>query len=216
MNYPVIELVLVSASLMVTLACTALIYIIWRRGSERLDQLSSSGALLVKASCHNTKQLRELETSVRHVHDNGLETLAFQKKANDHQRVLLASLNLQTQRIADMLARSGGGTPPARRETVTSQRPAAVAAIAPGATRSRVIGGASDQPVGVVPLETWIARSRNAERPREVARNQPAGTVELMSQRFDRFIDEIGRTAEQAVREQDVSSARPARVAANG
>jgi len=216
MNFPIIELALVSASLMVTLACTALIYIIWRRGSERLDQLSSSGALLVKASCHNTKQLRELETSVRHVHENGLETLAFQKKANDHQRVLLASLNLQTQRIADMLVTSGGGTPPAARETVANHRPVAVAAIAPGTTRSRVIGGTSDQPVGVVPLEAWISRSRNAERTSEAPRRQPAGAVELMSQRFDRFVDEIGRTAEQAVREQDVSAARPVRVAANG
>ena len=129
-----------------------------RKTASRLEALSDTVSILVKTSYQNSKQLRDSGDLLRNVHTTGLEALAFQRKAHDHQRVLMASLNRQATQISQMLGvpETGQGTSGGQKQPATPQ--AAKLPRRAGFRMAPVIGNGQAQRVGTVPLASLLAQ----------------------------------------------------------
>lgn len=59
--------------------------------------------LMLKAMVKSTQDMRVFDTKINLVQETGMQSLTFQKKAFDHQRILVLSMNQQLKSIQKML-----------------------------------------------------------------------------------------------------------------
>lgn len=129
-----------------------------RRTASRLEALSDTVSILVKTNYHNSKQLRESGDLLKNVHQTGLESLAFQRKAHDHQRVLMASLNRQAAQIGQMLGAPEQGRETNGQERRATSQPASRLPRRAGFRMAPVLGAGQTGRVGTVPLASLLSK----------------------------------------------------------
>ena len=59
--------------------------------------------LMLKALVKSTQDMRSFDTKINLVQETGMQSLTFQKKAFDHNRILVLSMNQQLKSIQKML-----------------------------------------------------------------------------------------------------------------
>ena len=155
----IIEQLLLVAILAVAATGLALTIRARRKTASRLEALSDTVSILIKTSYHNSKQLRESGDLLKNVHSTSLESLAFQRKAHDHQRVLMASLSRQAAQIGQML---GGAENVAEAQggdlRAASDQPVKLPRRA-GFRMAPVIGNGQARRVGTVPLASLLTKA---------------------------------------------------------
>lgn len=79
--------------------------------------------LMLKALVKSTQDMRSFDSKINLVQETGMQSLAFQKKAFDHNRILVLSMNQQLKSINKMLGQgsqnSSGQSANTLRENVT-------------------------------------------------------------------------------------------------
>lgn len=82
--------------------------------------------LMLKAMVKSTQDMRTFDTKIDLVQETGMQSLNFQKKAFDHQRILVLSMNQQLKSIHKMLGNgaesSNGNSANTVRENVHLRR----------------------------------------------------------------------------------------------
>lgn len=96
-----IMFLMLAASLGVACAVGFLIY----RLSKDNQRQSN---LILKALVKSMQDMRSFENKINLVQETGMQSLTFQKKAFDHQRILVLSMNQQLKSIQNMLGNGSG------------------------------------------------------------------------------------------------------------
>ena len=178
----IIEPILLVAILAIAATGLVLAINMRRKTASRLEALSDTMSILIKTSYHNSKQIRESGDLLKNVHTTGLETLAFQRKAHDHQRVLMASLSRQATQISQMLGGTDAiGNASGQQARADAPQPAKLPRRA-GFRMAPVIGTGKAKRIGTVPFASLLGKQevRGVEAVAAVRKNANVVAVEQL------------------------------------
>ena len=178
----IIEPILLVAILAIAATGLVLAINMRRKTASRLEALSDTMSILIKTSYHNSKQIRESGDLLKNVHTTGLETLAFQRKAHDHQRVLMASLSRQATQISQMLGGTDAiGNASGQQARTDVPQPAKLPRRA-GFRMAPVIGTGKAKRIGTVPFASLLGKQevRGVEAVATVRKNANVVAVEQL------------------------------------
>ena len=178
----IIEPILLVAILAIAATGLVLAINMRRKTASRLEALSDTMSILIKTSYHNSKQIRESGDLLKNVHTTGLETLAFQRKAHDHQRVLMASLSRQATQISQMLGGTDAiGNASGQQARADAPQPARLPRRA-GFRMAPVIGTGNAKRIGTVPFASLLGKQevRGVEAVAAVRKNANVVAVEQL------------------------------------
>ncbi|MCB1421776.1 MAG: hypothetical protein KDJ69_04780 [Nitratireductor sp.] len=178
----IIEQLLLVAILAIAATGLVLAINVRRKTASRLEALSDTMSILIKTSYHNSKQIRESGDLLKNVHTAGLETLAFQRKSHDHQRVLMASLSRQATQISQMLGGTdANGIASGQQAKADEPQPARLPRRA-GFRMAPVIGTGKAKRIGTVPFASLVGKQevRSVEADAPVKRNANVVAVEQL------------------------------------
>ena len=178
----IIEPILLVAILAIAATGLVLAINMRRKTASRLEALSDTMSILIKTSYHNSKQIRESGDLLKNVHTTGLETLAFQRKAHDHQRVLMASLSRQATQISQMLGGTDAiGNASGQQARADAPQPAKLPRRA-GFRMAPVIGTGKAKRIGTVPFASLLGKQevRGVEAVATVRKNANVVAVEQL------------------------------------
>lgn len=156
----IIEPLLLVAILAVAATGLVLAISVRRKTASRLEALSDTMSILIKTSYHNSKQIRESGDLLKNVHTTGLETLAFQRKAHDHQRVLMASLSRQATQISQMLGGNDAIGDASGQQTRADAPQLAKLPRRAGFRMAPVIGTGRAKRIGTVPFASLVGKQQ--------------------------------------------------------
>ena len=182
--------IIMALMLIIVLILIGYISIYSRRVSYQFFAFQRSLDISSRAMTQSLKNVGEVGETVKRCHQNGLETLRFQKVAHDRERVMIASLNKQLIDITAMLDRDKSDSSPGAGSDVSIQRPLLSEEVIRGVGDDHIsrfpngklfgMDGAPD--VGVLTLEEWFAKNRVSTHAVEETRKSNDGSRDIKSQ----------------------------------